>query len=102
MRAVRNGLYGAGIAVENSKGEAWAGQEEINVRYSDALDAADTHVITKNAVKEIAWGEGHSATFMAKYDYAAAGSSCHLHQSLWRGGSPSSSTRARNTPCRRP
>ncbi|MEM6971462.1 MAG: glutamine synthetase family protein [Pseudomonadota bacterium] len=82
MRAIRNGLYGAGIPVENSKGEAWAGQEEINVRYSGALDAADTHVITKNAVKEIAWAAGHAATFMAKWDYAAAGSSCHVHQSL--------------------
>jgi glutamine synthetase len=41
MRAIRNGLYGAGIPVENSKGEAWAGQEEINVRYADALTAAD-------------------------------------------------------------
>lgn len=84
MRAVRNGLYGAGIAVECSKGEASAGQEEVNVRYSDALDAADTHVVTKNAVKEIAWSQGHAVTFMAKYDYAAAGSSCHVHQSLWK------------------
>jgi glutamine synthetase len=88
MRAIRNGLHGAGIAVENSKGEAWAGQEEINVRYSDALDAADTHVITKNAVKEIAWAKGRAATFMAKWDYGAAGSSCHLHQSLWKGTEP--------------
>ena len=88
MRAIRNGLHGAGIAVENSKGEAWAGQEEINVRYSDALDAADTHVITKNAVKEIAWAKGRAATFMAKWDYGAAGSSCHLHQSLWSGAEP--------------
>ncbi len=83
MRAIRNGLYGAGIPVENSKGEAWAGQEEINVRYADALTAADNHAITKNAVKEIAWGQGRAVTFMAKYDYAAAGSSCHIHQSLW-------------------
>ncbi|RIA47629.1 glutamine synthetase family protein [Dichotomicrobium thermohalophilum] len=88
MRALRNGLYGAGIAVENTKGEAWAGQEEINVRYSDALEAADTHVLVKNATKEIAWQQGRAATFMAKYDYAAAGSSCHLHQSLWRGDTP--------------
>ncbi|MDJ0629956.1 MAG: glutamine synthetase family protein [Rhodobacter sp.] len=83
MRAVRNGLYGAGIPVENSKGEAWAGQEEINVRYADALTAADNHVITKNAVKEIAWANGQSVTFMAKYNDAPAGSSCHIHQSLW-------------------
>jgi glutamine synthetase len=44
--------------VECSKGEAWAGQEEINVRYADALTAADNHVIIKNGVKEIAWAQG--------------------------------------------
>jgi glutamine synthetase len=82
MRAVRNGLYGAGIPVENTKGEAWAGQAEVNVRYADALTAADNHVLTKNAVKEIAYATGHAVTFMAKYDSAAAGSSCHIHQSL--------------------
>ena len=83
MRAIRNGLYAAGLPVENSKGEAWAGQEEINVRYADALTTADDHSITKNACKEIAWKAGHALTFMAKWDYAAAGSSCHVHQSLW-------------------
>lgn len=88
MRAVRNGLHGAGIPVENTKGEAWAGQEEVNVKYSDALDAADNHVLTKNAVKEIAWSKGRAVTFMAKYDYAAAGSSCHIHQSLWGEDGP--------------
>jgi len=83
MRAIRNGLYGAGVPVENTKGEAWAGQAEINVRYADALGAADNHTITKMAVKDIAWAAGQAATFMAKYDDAAAGSSCHIHQSLW-------------------
>jgi len=83
MRAVRTGLNAAGIPVENSKGEAWAGQEEINIRYSDVLTMADRHSIVKNGVKEIAWSKGRAVTFMAKYDYAAAGSSSHIHQSLW-------------------
>jgi glutamine synthetase len=83
MRAVRTGLNGAGIPVENSKGEAWAGQEEINIRYSDVLSMADRHSIVKNGIKEIAWSKGHAVTFMAKYDYKAAGSSSHIHQSLW-------------------
>jgi glutamine synthetase len=83
MRAIRNGLFGAGIQVENSKGEASAGQEEINVLYDAALISADEHSITKNACKEIAWSKGKSVTFMAKWDYEAAGSSCHIHQSLW-------------------
>ena len=58
MRAVRNGLYGAGIPVENTKGEADAGQQEVNYRYSDALDTADNHVIVKQGVKEMAHAAG--------------------------------------------
>ena len=58
MRAIRNGLQGAGIPVENSKGEWGPGQEEINVRYADALEMADRHVILKNGFKEIAHGAG--------------------------------------------
>ena len=88
MRTIRNGLYGAGIPVENTKGEAWAGQAEVNVRYADALEAADNHVLTKQAVKEIAWAHGRAVTFMAKWDYTAAGSSCHVHQSLWKKKTP--------------
>jgi len=83
MRAIRKGLQGAGIAVENSKGEADAGQEEINVRYTDALAMADNHVIIKNACKEIAWQQGQSLTFLAKWNTNAAGNSSHIHQSLW-------------------
>ena len=83
MRALRNGLQGAGIPVENSKGEASPGQEEINVRYADALTMADRHSIIKNACKEIAWQRGKSVTFLAKWNANTAGSSSHVHQSLW-------------------
>jgi glutamine synthetase len=90
MRALRNGLQGAGIPVENSKGEWGPGQEEINVRYAEALEMADRHAIIKNGAKEIAYGLGKAITFMAKWDYGMAGSSCHVHQSLWSkdGNSP--------------
>lgn len=83
LRAIRNGLFGAGIPVECSKGEASAGQEEVNIKYADALTTADYHSIVKNACKEIAWSKGKAITFMAKWDYNAAGSSSHIHQSLW-------------------
>ncbi|MGI9502762.1 MAG: glutamine synthetase family protein, partial [Geminicoccaceae bacterium] len=82
MRAIRNGLEGADVPVENAKGEADAGQEEINVRYTDALSMADRHALIKNACKEIAWSKGRSLTFMAKYNTNAIGNSCHIHQSL--------------------
>jgi glutamine synthetase len=83
MRAIRNGLAGAGIPVENSKGEWGPGQEEINVRYAEALEMADRHAIIKNGCKEIAYGLGKAITFMAKWDYGMAGNSSHIHQSLW-------------------
>jgi len=83
MRAIRNGLNGADIPVENSKGEASAGQEEINVRYTDALTMGDRHAIIKNGCKEIAWAKNRSISFMAKWSYDASGNSSHIHQSLW-------------------
>ena len=86
MRAIRNGLQGAGIAVENSKGEWGPGQEEINVRYADPLTMADWHVILKNGCKEIAYSLGKAVTFMAKWRYDLAGSSSHIHTSLWDAG----------------
>jgi len=83
MRAIRNGLQGAGIPVENSKGEWGPGQEEVNVRYADPLTMADWHVILKNGCKEIAYGLGKAVTFMSKWRYDLAGSSSHIHASLW-------------------
>jgi glutamine synthetase len=83
MRAIRNAIEAAGIPVENSKGEWGPGQEEINVRYAEALEMADRHVILKNGCKEIAAQHGKAVTFMAKYDYGLAGSSSHIHNSLW-------------------
>ena len=90
MRAIRNGLNSAGIPVESSKGEWGPGQEEINIRYAEALEMADRHAIVKNGCKEIAYAAGRAITFMAKWDYGMAGSSSHVHQSLWSadGSSP--------------
>jgi glutamine synthetase len=86
LRQIRNGMHGAGIPVETSKGEAWPGQQEINFRYADALTMADNHTIYKNGAKEIAHANGCSITFMAKPDHSWIGSSCHIHSSLWRDG----------------
>lgn len=83
MRAIRNGLNGADVPVENSKGEAEAGQAEINVRYADALTMADRHCIIKNGCKEIGWQKGHAVSFLAKWHFQRAGNSSHIHQSLW-------------------
>ena len=87
MQRLRNALYNAGIPVENSKGEAEAGQEELNIKYSDALACADHHTIAKQATKEIAWQQGHSATFLPKWHTDRVGSASHIHLSLWKDGS---------------
>jgi glutamine synthetase len=86
IRQIRNGMVGAGMVVESSKGEAWPGQHEINLRYADALACADNHVVYKNGAKEIAALNGRSITFMAKPDHTWIGNSCHIHASLWRDG----------------
>ncbi len=83
--AVRRHLAASGIPVENSKGEWGRGQHEMNIRYSDVLTMADRHSVMKLAMKEIAEGLGVSVTFMAKPSMAEAGSSCHIHLSLWEG-----------------
>ncbi len=86
IRQIRNGMQGAGLRVESSKGEAWPGQHEINFRYADALTSADNHVVYKNGAKEIAYLNDCSITFMAKPQHTSIGSSCHIHSSLWRDG----------------
>ena len=73
----------ADVPVECSKGEWGEGQEEINLRYAEALEMADRAALFKHGVKEIADQHGRAVTFMAKYDMGAAGSSFHLHSSLW-------------------
>jgi glutamine synthetase len=84
---IRNQMVEAGIPVEFSKGEAGIGQHEINITYADALEVADRHLVFKNGVKEIASSFGRAATFMAKWSMDTAGSSCHLHTSLWDAAS---------------
>jgi glutamine synthetase len=80
---IRSRVHASGIPVEFSKGEWGPGQHEINLRYAPALEMADRHVIYKLAAKEIAAAHGMSLTFMAKFDESMAGSSLHIHASLW-------------------
>ena len=84
LRAIRNGMAGAGMTVESAKGECNLGQHEIAFRYRDALGTADNHVVYKNGAKEIASSAGVSLSFMAKFD-EREGNSCHLHVSLRDG-----------------
>jgi glutamine synthetase len=82
LRAIRLGMAGAGMPVEDSKGECNFGQHEVNFRYADALSMADDHTIYRNGAKEIAYQHGRALTFMPKFD-EREGNSCHIHISLW-------------------
>jgi len=83
---VRRALQASGVPVETSKGEWGRGQHELNIRFAEVLEMADRHVIYKQCLKELADRKGVAVTFMAKLDEAQAGSSCHMHLSLWRKG----------------
>jgi glutamine synthetase len=73
----------AGVPIEALSCEYGLGQQEINLTHTTALEMADRHFIYKFGVKAIATRMGKSATFMAKWDAAGIGSSCHIHTSLW-------------------
>ncbi|NIZ12541.1 glutamine synthetase family protein [Phaeobacter sp. HF9A] len=86
MRPIRNHLRAMGIPVEGSKGEAEAGQEELNVKYAEALATADHHTLAKHGIKEIAHQQGYAASFLPKWHQDRVGSAAHVHQSLWADG----------------
>lgn len=86
MRPIRNHLRAMGIPVEGTKGEAEAGQEELNIKYAEALDTADHHTLAKHGIKEIAHQQGYAATFLPKWHHDRVGSAAHVHQSLWQDG----------------
>ena len=86
MADLRNCLDRSGVPVECTKGEAGAGQQELNLRYCEVLEAADRHSLYKQACKELAHSKGLAVTFMAKWHEQHAGSSQHIHLSLWTPG----------------
>jgi len=85
MRRLRNEMTAARIKVECTKGEWGRGQHELNLAYAEALEMADRHILFKLGAKEIADQHGRAVTFMAKWNAAEAGSSFHIHSSLWDG-----------------
>jgi len=84
--AARKHLKFSGVPVENSKGEWGLGQHELNVVYAETGEMADRHTVYKQCMKELADSMGLSVTFMAKFHEERAGSSSHIHISLWKNG----------------
>jgi len=83
--AIAAALIDQGLIIEQYYPESGPGQQEISVRYTDALGAADQHIIYRETVKAVARHHGLIASFVPKIFDQAAGSGCHLHLSLWQG-----------------
>lgn len=81
---IREHLTALDIPIEQSNPEYAAGQVEVNIRYDEAMKAADRVVLFRAMVKEIATQHGYLATFMAKPFIAESGSGFHTHYSLWK------------------
>jgi glutamine synthetase len=84
-RAAITMLESMGISVEFSHHEAGPGQNEIDLRYADALTTADNIMTFRTVVKEVALEQGVFASFMPKPLAAAPGSGMHTHLSLFQG-----------------
>ncbi len=78
-------LEAMGISVEFSHHEGGPGQQEIDLRYADALSTADNLMTFRLVVKEVALEQGVYATFMPKPFADAPGSGMHTHLSLFEG-----------------
>ena len=74
-----------GISVEFSHHEGAPGQQEIDLRYADALSMADNVMTFRYVVKEVALGDGVRASFMPKPFAEHPGSAMHTHMSLFEG-----------------
>jgi glutamine synthetase len=78
-------LEAMGISVEFSHHEVAPGQQEIDLRYADALSTADNILTTRHVIKEVALSQGVYATFMPKPFSNQPGSGMHTHLSLFEG-----------------
>ena len=80
-------LQKVGIRVECQHHEvATGGQAEIDMRFSSLVDMADQLQWFKYVIKNVAWRNGKTVTFMPKPLYGDNGSGMHCHQSIWRDG----------------
>ena len=84
---IRQQINEVGIPIEQSNPEYAPGQVEVNIRYDDALTAADRVVMFRSLVKQLAAAHDYRATFMAKPFFEDSGNGFHAHYSLWKDGS---------------
>jgi glutamine synthetase len=82
-------LMNVGLEIERSHHEVGtAGQSEINYKFDTLQHSADQIMLFKYVVKNVAWRNGKTVTFMPKPLFGDNGSGMHCHQSLWKNGKP--------------
>ncbi|GAA1482826.1 type I glutamate--ammonia ligase [Gordonia sinesedis] len=82
-------LTNSGFEIERGHHEVGTGgQAEINYKFNTLLHAADDLMLFKYIIKNTAWGNGKTVTFMPKPLFGDNGSGMHCHQSLWKDGKP--------------
>jgi glutamine synthetase len=79
-------LIAQGVAVEGYHPESGPGQQELNIRYVEAMRSADQQIIYRETVRGVANRHGLIGSFLPKIFEDKAGSGCHLNFSLWRKG----------------
>jgi len=84
INALADGLISQGLEVEGYYPESGPGQQEVNIRYAEAAQAADRQIIYRETVRGVAAQHGLIASFLPKLYEDKAGSGCHLNFSLWR------------------
>ena len=75
-----------GLKVESYYSESGPGQQEFNIRYSDALSSADNQITYRETVRGVSSQHGYIASFMPKIFEESGGSGTHLNFSLWKNG----------------
>lgn len=85
IHALTSALEAQGIEPETYYPESGPGQQELAVRYSDALSSADRQIIFRETVRGVAQEHGHVASFLPKLFEGSAGSGCHINLSVWQG-----------------
>ncbi len=84
INALADALISQGLEVEGYYPESGPGQQEVNIRYTEAAQAADRQIIYRETVRGVATRHGLIASFLPKLFEDKAGSGCHLNFSLWR------------------
>jgi len=83
---IKKNIIGSGVDLELCFSEHGPGQQELNIKYEEVLNSADSHIILKQCIKHVAYNHNIGASFMPKPYSDKDGNSCHIHISAYKEG----------------